>query len=429
MIGRYLLGDWSTIIIGTLIVLGTTGLISPGTASTITVFAVLTFVVTSLITRRGRFLPWRSFLLPLTELERLKGKQYAARSKILFRRGSEEATWLTVACLAMEFVVSLGLLFLVISFIPQGQGGDMERIISGISTFEAKDVPTFVLWMLVSLYLVAVTAVGIFYTGGGFGLYLNSHTLLEGWDVELSFRKLAARITAATRHSAAALVLTITGFFALPLPAPAQDAPPPEETIESVLAHEDFIIHKATRKELVDASGPDFDMPSFGIFSAIGQFLFWGLVVFAVIGLAVLIYKNRHVFTARGRSAHRDKDQRPKARTLMGMNVAPETLPDDISNAAWDAWRAGDFQKAISYLYRGSLCWLIERESLPIHESDTEGDCVRHAVNMRNAAHTRYFSELTNHWIRLVYAKHPLTDEDVRRLCEEWPFDLRRPSP
>jgi hypothetical protein len=433
MVGRYLLSDWSTLIVAGIITLVATRIISRDLATIAGVIAVLTFMITSLATRRGRFLPWRSFLLPLTELERLKGKQFTARSKVLFRRGSEEATWLTISCILMEFVVSLGLLFLALSFIPQGQGVDTDRIVSGLTSFEGVDVPPFVLAVLVGLYLVAVTIVGIFYTGAGFGLYLNSRTILEGWDVELSFRKLAARVSNSSQNAAALTLALATVATTLALATPmtaaaAAVSPSPEDTIDSVLADEDFIIHKGTRKELVDSDFSSWDFSGFSIFQILGQLLFWAVTLAVVVGLAVLIYKNRHIFTARGRLANREKFPQPKARTLMGMNVAPETLPDDIAKAARDAWNSGHSQKALSLLYRGSLCWLIERENLPVHESDTEGDCVRHATLMQNRQHSEYFSELTNHWIRLVYAKRLLHDDEVSRLCDEWPFDLRRPG-
>ncbi|MEM7147998.1 MAG: DUF4129 domain-containing protein [Verrucomicrobiota bacterium] len=429
MIGRFLIGDWSTIIIAATIALGVSGIVPEESAVAIVSIAIIIFIITSLATRRGRFLPWRSFLLPLSELEHLKGKQYAARSKILFRRGSEESTWLALTCLLMEFAVALGILFLALAFIPEGQNTDTERILMGLVTFSGEDVPAFVYWTLIGLYLVAVTVVGIFYTGGGFGLYLNSRTLLEGWDVELSFRKLAARLNdyRPTQNAAALIIAATTLALTLSCstPAAAQESPPSAtETIDSVLAHKDFIVHKRTIKERVDDS---VDLPQLNVLDGLLQLLFWAAVIVALAALVHLIYKNRHIFTVAGR-AHAKEDNVPKARTLMGMNVAPETLPPDIAQAARDAWNAGRCQEALSFLYRGAICWLIEKENLPVHESDTEGDCVRLALRMTNPSHSHYFNELTNHWIRLVYAKLPLDDDSAHRLCDQWPFDLRTPN-
>ncbi|MEM8955524.1 MAG: hypothetical protein AAGD22_15325 [Verrucomicrobiota bacterium] len=435
IIARFLLRDWSTLIVAVIIILAVTDNIEPDTAITITVLAVFIFILTSLATRKGRFLPWRSFLLPLTELEHLQGKQYAARSKILFRRGSEEATWLALTCFIMEFAVALGMLFLFLTFIPQGQETDTERIIAGLASFQGEDVPDYILWIIVSLYLLATTIVSIFYTGGGFGLYLNSRTLLEGWDVELSFRKLASRVGLPKTPSpqtvaTATFALSSFFFFGITAQAPAEDSsnPSPAKTIKSILADDDFTVHTETvRTPITESREFDFDLPNFNVLSGLVQLLFWAVVLVFIGAVAYLIYQNRHIFTASGRATAKEKNL-PKASTLMGMNVTPETLPNDIAQAAREAWLAGRRQEALSYLYRGAICWFIERENLPVHESDTEGDCVRLAERLPNKSHSRYFAELTNEWSRLVYAKLPLDDKTAHRLFDQWPFDLRSPT-
>src|SRR5206468_3106666 len=50
-------------------------------------------------------------------------------------------------------------------------------------------------------YAAAVLLLEPFYVAAGFALYLNRRTLLEGWDIEVSLRRLAQR------HAAAAMLI------------------------------------------------------------------------------------------------------------------------------------------------------------------------------------------------------------------------------
>ena len=64
------------------------------------------------------------------------------------------------------------------------------------------------------------------YGGGGFALYLNRRSELEGWDIELSFRNLADRLATGTPKVLAgfALVAMVLGATLAPLPLLAADS-------------------------------------------------------------------------------------------------------------------------------------------------------------------------------------------------------------
>ena len=71
---------------------------------------------------------------------------------------------------------------------------------------------------------MAVTTIEPFYVAGGFSLYLNRRTLLEGWDIELELRRCAARFTNArtgTAVLAGATLVALISWTTLPLPAAA----------------------------------------------------------------------------------------------------------------------------------------------------------------------------------------------------------------
>ena len=112
----------------------------------------------------------------------------------------------------------------------------------------------------------------------------------------------------------------------------------------------------------------------------------------------------------------------PKARVVLGMNVTPEALPSDIPSAAWQRWLAGDVHGALRLLYAGSLSWMIQPGGLPIRESDTEGDCVRHSSKLDNNTQSGYFQTLTNAWVRNAYGRKAPATPEMEQFVKQWPF-------
>src|SRR5690606_28345601 len=93
------------------------------------------------------------------------------------------------------------------------QAGELRHLV-GPGSFEAElfaessGVEATVLARFAFFYALAAPLGEALHAVSGFALYLNRRTLAEGWDVELAFRRLAAR--------ASALVFAL-GLFAAPL--------------------------------------------------------------------------------------------------------------------------------------------------------------------------------------------------------------------
>jgi len=374
----------------------------------------------------SRFSPCRSFLMPLHVLEGVKGEQYRLRRTGLTRRGGGTANALTIMCLFLTGIVLLGFIFFAIILIPEQLAPDWGEWFLGMFTSSSLlvEIPLSLIWVIVGIALLSISIVEIFYMGCGFALYLNSRSHIEGWDIEITFRRLADKVNNAATAGLALLI----GFFLFASVGDATAQEDPQEKVEQVLAHEDFRIHKRTRREPIndgdDSSNFNYNGEGIGAIAAIGQVVFW-LFIAALIGLlGWLIYINRHLFS-KGDSSKPKIDETPKTRTVLGMDVASDTLPDDIPAAALAAWNAGDAQLATSLLYRGAICWLVETANLPLHSSDTESDCVGHSTSLSDTHQRSYFSDLTNEWIRIAYSESLPSDSTMRKLCESWPFNLK----
>ncbi len=394
----------------------------------------------ALLWRRLSFI--RSFALPAQMLEGLSGGAANRRIQTLAMDGGGSGLSLSYVFSKIELAAWIGLMAGTYDLLPEASQPDWSGLSSALDV--ENSVPRAFLWWGAACYMFIVTLIEPFYVGAGFALYLNCRTRIEGWDVELAFRRMAARQTS----GAAALVIALLAFVGTSMPVQAQlDVSPdlrrslselegniqkaqkdsavksdPAKAVEEVLKDPDFEIHKIKTKQWVpefksnNKSSPD--MPSLGFLDLIGKGLFWILVVGLTGWLVVYLVRNRHLFASR--SVSKAPVRAPKV--LMGMNITRESLPDDIVAAARAAWAAGDVKEALSLLYRGSLSWLVNRRRVPISDSDTEEDCLMQVIQAGEKPEADYFRQLTGAWVQVAYAVLPVSDAEMGTLCDQWPF-------
>lgn len=135
-----------------------------------------------------RLSPTRSFDAPLAVLENLPRNRRRARIVSLHHGVGSRAIWLTIICAHVEsfFLISASIgaiLFLMRDHIELG--ALILWLTTGAENFD---------WISNLLYLGAIGLVGPVYASAGFTLYLNRRIDMEGWDIELGFRRLTARL-------------------------------------------------------------------------------------------------------------------------------------------------------------------------------------------------------------------------------------------
>ncbi len=373
-----------------------------------------------------RFMPTRSFALPLWQLEGLKGRKRRERSRLLASRARGHAIWLLIICVHMEAFFTLALYGLIYMLLPANLGLDsMLDFFSDTSSY-------WVEVMTSSLYLLAMLAVEPFYVAGGFMLYINRRTELEAWDIEIGLRRLAQRLQGL---KTAAVILLLVGLSAIhPGPVLAGDPPadrlPADESrrvIGEILASEEFATMQTMTIWLPkswagfedsERDSEPLQLPGISLWFADSLKL---LVILTV--LAVLVYflvNYSHLLTGLRRP---DKQTCPPPPShLFGKELQPETLPDDISAEARRLWQHGDHRQALGLLYRGSLSRLINLDHLALHDSMTEADVMQAVRQARlPAGKTRYLETLTRAWLALAYGHRPLDEQTVQPLLQQWP--------
>lgn len=375
----------------------------------------------------GRLDTARSFTLPVSTLEKQSGSAARKRRSALGARTRGNAVWLTVVCLNIEWVALIASVIVVSMLEPtaaelvpnDAYDDDMLGAFREMFMWSTKDVLH---------YVVAVSLVEPFYVTAGFALYLNRRTVLEGWDIEVQLRRLEERLRGIAR-AAVLLLAIVAGAAALtggPQAALAQQSEKsPQKEIAEVLASPDFGSEREVKRWRYTGKidPPENQPPSFSeswlnlirFISDISQGLLW---VLAVVAVLLILYALRR-FLPEPRLPKRA--YRPPA-TLFGLDVAPESLPDDVAAAAAAAARAGRTREALSLLYRGALSALVHRYKVPLLAGYTEGDCVRAAGTSVPEAGVVYFRQLVGAWQAVAYAAQTPSPAGVEQLCNGWPL-------
>ena len=368
----------------------------------------------------ARFSPWRPLTMPVEDLEGLRGKDYANRCRILMRRGDSSVIMLAMWRFFLTLWLALTLFCTGMLFVPGNASTEWWQVIGVWWEGEGMDPPVGLAAALQVSMFLSIWLVDLFSTGCGFGIYVNHRTWIEGWDVELSFPPLSTRLALSVGAVVPGSLLVSAGVVR------SGDSGYPQHVVEQVLEDPDFEVHSETYKRW---TGWDWNW-NFGgggggfmeVLAVLMKIAFFG-------GLAALLvwllYRYRHLFQGRGGS--RVPKQAASARVVMGMEVTPESLPDDVAASALRAWRDGRHHEALSLLYRGAIAWMIRHGGIEIAESDTENDCLGR-VRRGGAGHVDYFSELTDEWVRLAYARRMPDEGKVEALCGRWPFVERRAS-
>ena len=363
----------------------------------------------------ARFSPWLPVSLAVEDLEGLRGKLYKQRCRQVGRRGEGPAMWVYFASEVGAAWVTFSILALVHMLIPDGQDSAWRLALESWNPDFPAEIPLLILRTVGICMMLAISLTDIFVIGAGFGIYINNRTWIEGWDVELAFKRMAQRLTKAVILSVALLALGASPS------ARAAETKTASELIAEVKANPDFKVHTVTEKVYDRKSSGN----SLGWLAGIGVTMakiFAVCTVTLLIGLiAWLIWKYRHVLSARG-TLPKGGDAKPSARVVMGMEVSTTSLPEDIPTVAWSLWQQGRHQEALALLYRGSISRVIEIGRVEIQESDTEGDCMRRVESVGQAAYPDYFRSITGAWTRLAYAGVITADAEVHTLCQQWPF-------
>lgn len=405
-----------------------------------------------------RLHPSRSLLLPVDLLEGLTGPRRRERVHVLQRATSGTSALTTLIGLNMEIMLSVAIVLLALMFVP------VEFFSEAGKVFWDNFIDQPPIWGQLLMNLVGWAAMGLiepFYVGAGFGLYLNRRTQLEAWDVELAFRRLAARLS-----STAALLLPLLfgallfsstlraegasgatdqvgGMAAETAAEDIGDAP--KESLRRVFAGQyidrgdafDAAVRKAYADPDLNPKIKQFvwelrnkpDAPNLPVKSplhiwleALGQVLAFiaenVLWILAALLLALIVRYHRVWLPW-------ISDRFERARTPDALEVhdiaVPEQLPDDVPGTARTLWQLGRQRDALALLYRGGVAQLDAALGTSLPPGSTEAECLRRSRRLGDSDFVAWFARVVRCWQAAAYARRLPSAVEFDDLLGAWP--------
>lgn len=368
-----------------------------------------------------RFFPSRLFLQPIWQLERQKRKKIWTRRRQLMRRDSAVVLWTATTFHIVEVILILSILELMRTF-----ASDTTLTNLMLDLQYEEHLQTLVAYAITILYIATTALLRPFLVACHFSLYLNRRTNLEGWDLEINLRSIAARL-----KPALSLIL-LCGLCNLaygqteaprkrfvPNPMRVDRAKEAQEAINRVMAQPEMQTSiEVERYEFGndDESGPGFNWS----LELIAQTLRILLITFAVLVFAYLLYRFIKFHQQGGAASTREVDEPTKI--IMGMDLRPESLPENVVQEASRLWHEGDQRAALSLLYRGALSILVNQHHIKLKASFTEADCLQtletHTTHQTDLP--KFFKTLTQTWCLTAYAHHLPSVVHFEQLKNDW---------
>ncbi|VVN82981.1 DUF4129 domain-containing protein [Pseudomonas fluorescens] len=379
----------------------------------------------------------RSFLMPVMQLEGLKGEAREQRLQVLLQRNAGAAKWLTIIGVHLESALWVGLMVLFYLLLPQ----QIELDWSWQTLISAATQDWRWLEHLTNFFYALVLVVWEpVYVACGFSLYLNRRTVLEAWDIELAFRRLRQRLGSVAVPLLLAALLLVPAAHSTWAAEPdiSPDSPrlldqpltsqASRDTIKTILDQPPFKNKETVTRyrfgEDTPTAPPNGDRPPdwltalLNLSTTLIEGVLWGTVVGAI-GFLIWRYRDwLQAFVSR-RPVLPGKTVRPLPQQAFGLDLDRETLPADIAASAEHLWQTHP-REALGLLYRALLSHLLHDFDLALKPADTEGQVLERIERLQHPGLLAFSKNLTRHWQNMAYG-HRLPPAPVQQqLCDGW---------
>jgi len=282
-----------------------------------------------------------------------------------------------------------------------------------------------------------------FYVASGFSLYLNRRMALEGWDIEIAFRRLRSSwrlppqlLLTLLLPMLLAPMLMWSAFDAtaanaatnLPanLPMDRYTVAQEIEQINRQVPVRQFvsfsypIVLKAWFEE--DDDEPDGDKSWFFWLSEVllpmGRWLLLGVFLSL---LAVLLWRYRqrignqvrNVLTPLAPAINDEQAARQRASAVARAWV-------DSGEQALQLLQQGEQRAALALLYRGALALIHVHLAAPLPPGCSEGECLLLVDHRLPVAQRDYLHQLVQSWLAVAYGGAEIDSQAITTLCLAW---------
>lgn len=391
-----------------------------------------------------RLSPSRGFDLAVVQLEGLSSNARSKRLNILHRTTDDNSGWWTIICVHWELFILLGMITLVGFVIPQGVDFDYWNAIVS----DSWQVEFSINVMLFFVYVL----IAPFYIAGSFAAYLNRRILLEGWDIEINFKRIANQYGGRLNSVLLAGVFSAFMWFAPHNDAMAQqtaDQPllyqlddtdgieqqniafESEAQIQQILDEPPFNGEEVEKRyrwvgwgsdEEDDQSTPPSGLPAWLIkvitlIANISEVFIW--LVFGSLLLMLLYFSRHNIAQLFSRQEKLPLDE-PFEMPSFSQAFQNEELPDDIVKEIERLLALGAFRKVMSLMLISSLLEISKHQSLPLTKSMTERECLHVIKQSVSGELGEFMDRLIDAWVKLAWAHQWPSFEQMSQLHQDW---------
>ncbi|VAW80057.1 hypothetical protein MNBD_GAMMA12-3263 [hydrothermal vent metagenome] len=381
----------------------------------------------------------RSFRMPVTDLEGLKGRARSTRLNVLTEGARGKGFGITLILPLLEVMITISLMLLLIFLHPELElFNENESAASTFTIFYYEHYWLFVVFY--ALYILSIIIIEPIYVACGFAQYINRRTYLEAWDIEIAFNHLAQRQVkkqygAGKGLFSVVLSILIVSFMAISSePSYAindaqRDKLSLSESkmkIDKVLSRKEFSTtvevkyREGDSEKSLSRLAANDDLNSFFNFnlSEIVEVFLWLCLIGGVVVAVVFArrYINLHGYVKKNKPAVDPSD------VILGFDLRPESLPTDIVDEAQKLWNSNNKPDAISLLYRAALVNFISQDGLQLLASATERDCLKIIEQHSSSQRSQLFKAIVISWENIAYAHQVPDDKSFNHLCHQWPL-------
>ncbi|TCS37390.1 hypothetical protein EDC30_104193 [Paucimonas lemoignei] len=414
------------------------------------------------------FVPSRGLYQPIWQLEGANSATAAARRAIIGSGGtSRSAYWFGIACAHLEVILQIGLIAFIGIFLTNENSINPFAYLFGEFSSEPSRL---MLALSFGGYALSGGIIGPIYAACCFTLYLSRRATLEAWDIEITLRQLKAppayRGISAVAAAVSLMLACVSAGSLASWPAAANAATPakppaafqqcaePEwansrptpripdhnteqarlrREIEQLYQSDDLRNYrcmetwepKASTKEK-EVKDPAPDLPNLEVVAEIIRIT---LIAAALMLVAWLLYRYR------GQLAGMFQSAKPLPATeIGGLDIRPESLPDDIVGNVLALWQRGERRGALALLYRATVSRLTTEDGLLLTRGATEADCLRLAriacrQQQLGTGRLQVTDTVTALWLDGAYGDRWPATETLSASCMSWHEQFGRNLP
>lgn len=390
----------------------------------------------------------RSFSSPVSLLEGQKGKPRKLRLSQLSMSMQNVTQFSTILLFLIEFGLIWAFILVFYTVFPS------DFVDHSLSAILADEL--FLHWGFTLVACFVMSLIAPFYVCAGFALYLSRRTELEAWDIELSFKKLTARIEAQknkrqTQSSklssyAAVLLACACVFNIAPTPSFASENEAPriqhssrnltqeesKESIRKILSGEEFgseitkyrWVKKPPNKKPKKYKESDFDFDDFfefvsNVVNGLALTFKIILVALLLIGLAYVLSHSQGVWGRFSTLFGRSQDVVLPSH-LFGLDMKKSSLPKNVTQQCKVLIGNQKYREALALLLRASFINTLHKQHVHIPVSATEKECLRLFKKHLDNQQYDFLDRLIHEWVLVAYAHESPRESKLLDLCEQW---------